>query len=193
MYTVVVAQQAAGDGSPSYAGLTIADWVSLVFGTGVVVTLMTKAWDWWQSRPLFRYSSAPKVDKGGTFVASITQRRNTTGVITAASVVAVVSRWYRWMHEPFHWNDQLKAGVIVSDPLRMVTPDKPVPLAVNVSHELRCEILREAVLPRRWQPWAPMTVRRTRPGELRSAIQASSRSPRYKRVKTRHGFIETPT
>jgi hypothetical protein len=193
MYAVVVAQQAAGGGSQSYAGLTIAEWIGLLFGTGVVVTLVTKAWDWWQSRPLFRYSSAPKVDQGGSFVASITQRRNTTGVVIAASVVAVVSRWYRWIHKPFHWSDQLKAGIIVSDPLRMVTPDKAVQLAANISHELRCEIMAEAVLPRRWRPWASMTVRPPRPGELRSAIQASSRSPRYKRVETRDGFIETPT
>lgn len=193
MHALVIAQEQAGSGdTATYLGLTVVQWFGLFGGGVLTTTVVTKAWDWWQSRPLFRYSSDPKVDLGGNFVASITQRHNTTGSIIAASVVVTASRWYRWIHKAFHWGDRLKTGIIVSDPARMVTPDDPVQLTVNQNHELRCQIVDDAVLPRRWQPWARMTKRPPKSSELRSAVRASHRSPRYKRVKSTQGFFEEP-
>jgi hypothetical protein len=189
MHFVVAVQQNGHTHDATYLGLTIAQWVGVLFGSGVVITFLTKVVEWWQSRPLFKYSSDPKVDEGSNFVASITQRRNATGVIIAASVVVTVSRWYRWLHKIFHWGDAMKDGIVVSEPSRMVLPNEPVALTANQNHALSCSISKEVLLPARWKPWSAMSVRTPKSSELRSAVQATSRSPRYKRVSSERGYF----
>jgi hypothetical protein len=167
--------------------------VVLLFGTGVVTTLLGKAWDWWRSRPRFRYTSGPKLDDGAVFVASISQLHDTSAQIIAASAVVTVSRWYRWVHKAVRPADALKAGIIVGEPLAIIAPDRPVTLTGGSSYELRCRIIKQAVLPKRWQPWSPMTMRAPGRRELRSAIVASGRRTHYTRVRHVQGFLaDTP-